>query len=37
MKILTGEEAKKDKETSRVDSNNKPHMCSKSPIKDPIS
>ena len=37
MKNLTGKEAKKDKETPRVDSNNKPHMCSKSPIKDPIS
>ncbi len=36
MKNLTGEEAKKDKETPRVDSNNKPQMCSKSPIKDPI-
>ena len=37
MKNLTGEEAKKYKETPRVDSNNKPQMCSKSPIKDPIS
>ena len=32
MKNLTGKEAKKDKETPRVDSNIKPQICAKSPI-----
>ena len=37
MKNLTSKEAKKDKETPRVDSNIKPQMCAKSPILDPVS